>query len=326
MAREYRTDRQRPAPNPFLVNQSYDDFEEFVADARGWQVETALLDRGGFQADLVQYVDPDGGFYVVRTRMDARVRQVGEPPRGKRTFCIPADADLQMDWRRQQVGGSNVMVFPAGGELDAAIRPGFDMFIVSVEEEAFARAIEVVHGATPASFMDEVHHGDPAVIGLLRRRLVDFTRQFAARPCYRQITAELDDILIDVAHTLSPHSPRRRVAGRMRRRAATRRVIEYLDHHAAEVPTISRLCRIAGVSDRTLEIGFKEIFGIGPKAYVNAIRLNGLRGRLRSADSATTLIADAANEWGFWHMGQLAADYRRMFGELPSETLSAPGA
>jgi len=326
MAREYRHDRQRPAPNTFLVNKSYDDFEEYVADARGWQVETSLLDRGGFQADLVQYVDPDGAFHVVRTRIDARIRQVGEPPRGKRTFCVPAEPDLHMDWRRKQVGGNDLLVFPDGGELDVAIQPGFDMFIVSVEEEAFTRAIEAVHGAVPAAVVDEVHHGDSATMGLLRRRLVDFTRQFVNRPCDQRITAELDDILIDVARTLSPNSARRHIAGRLKRRAAARRVIEYLDQHAAEVPPLSRLCQVGGVSDRTLEIGFKEIFGIGPKAYVNAIRLNGLRGRLRKADSVTTLIADAANEWGFWHMGQLATDYRRMFGELPSETLAGPGS
>jgi AraC-like DNA-binding protein len=32
-------------------------------------------------------------------------------------------------------------------------------------------------------------------------------------------------------------------------------------------------------------------------------------------------ITEAAAEWGFWHMGKFAADYRRQFGELPSETL-----
>jgi AraC family ethanolamine operon transcriptional activator len=33
------------------------------------------------------------------------------------------------------------------------------------------------------------------------------------------------------------------------------------------------------------------------------------------------LINEIANRWGFWHMSQFAADYRRFFGELPSETL-----
>jgi AraC family ethanolamine operon transcriptional activator len=36
-------------------------------------------------------------------------------------------------------------------------------------------------------------------------------------------------------------------------------------------------------------------------------------------------VVDVANRWGFWHMGQLAADYRRQFGELPSETLRRRG-
>jgi len=32
-----------------------------------------------------------------------------------------------------------------------------------------------------------------------------------------------------------------------------------------------------------------------------------------------------ANAWGFWHMGQFARDYRRLFGELPSDTLRCSG-
>jgi len=29
-----------------------------------------------------------------------------------------------------------------------------------------------------------------------------------------------------------------------------------------------------------------------------------------------------ANRHGFWHMGQFAKDYKNLFGELPSQTLS----
>ena len=34
-----------------------------------------------------------------------------------------------------------------------------------------------------------------------------------------------------------------------------------------------------------------------------------------------TSVTDAANRWGFWHMGDFAMNYRRMFDELPSDTL-----
>jgi AraC family ethanolamine operon transcriptional activator len=32
-------------------------------------------------------------------------------------------------------------------------------------------------------------------------------------------------------------------------------------------------------------------------------------------------IIELAGIHGFWHMGQFAADYRRIYGELPSDTL-----
>ena len=57
-----------------------------------------------------------------------------------------------------------------------------------------------------------------------------------------------------------------------------------------------------------------------PKAYLQAQRLHGVRRELRVADTET-VIADVAGRWGFWHMGQFAADYRRTFDQLPSETL-----
>jgi len=64
-----------------------------------------------------------------------------------------------------------------------------------------------------------------------------------------------------------------------------------------------------------------ERFGVPPKAYLHAIRLNGARRELWHADPQKDKIADVVNHWGFWHMGKFARDYRRHFDELPSHTL-----
>jgi AraC family ethanolamine operon transcriptional activator len=90
--------------------------------------------------------------------------------------------------------------------------------------------------------------------------------------------------------------------------------------HPDEHLTVQDLCRVTGVSIRTLEYVFLERFGVSPKEYLKAHRLNGVRRELRRAHAAAIRISDVANRWGFWHMGQFAADYRRLFGELPSET------
>jgi AraC family ethanolamine operon transcriptional activator len=89
--------------------------------------------------------------------------------------------------------------------------------------------------------------------------------------------------------------------------------------NAKHIQSVTNLSQESGASIRTLRRGFQERFGVSPKAYLLAQRLIGARRALRSA-SQRTLVTDVANNWGFWHLGQFAADYRRQFGELPSET------
>jgi AraC family ethanolamine operon transcriptional activator len=50
-------------------------------------------------------------------------------------------------------------------------------------------------------------------------------------------------------------------------------------------------------------------------------RLNHVRRRLCDPDSTST-VSQIANDWGFYHLGKFAQDYRHLFGERPSVTLS----
>jgi AraC family ethanolamine operon transcriptional activator len=79
---------------------------------------------------------------------------------------------------------------------------------------------------------------------------------------------------------------------------------------------------MVGVSRRTLEYAFQERFGLSPKAYMLARRLGEVRAELRQDDGELS-ITRIANQWGFDHLSRFAAFYRRQFGELPSETISA---
>lgn len=101
---------------------------------------------------------------------------------------------------------------------------------------------------------------------------------------------------------------------------ALRRIEDYLEEFPNNPHTVRDLCRVANVSERTLQYAFRERFGMPPKSLLLALRLNGMRRELKSADPLSSTITDLAARWGFWHMSQFAADYRRFFGELPSET------
>ena len=96
--------------------------------------------------------------------------------------------------------------------------------------------------------------------------------------------------------------------------------MEFIEEQADCAPTIKDICRASGASYRTLNYAFLDRFGVAPKQYLQAVRLDGVRKDLRR-DEPDVTVSNIANNWGFWHMGQFAADYKRQFGELPSETL-----
>ncbi len=105
-----------------------------------------------------------------------------------------------------------------------------------------------------------------------------------------------------------------------------RQILDRARDHLAEFPdralTVRELCRVTGASERTLHKAFSETFGLGTKAYLSARRLNGVHRDLRRAEPRHGAVSDVANRWGFWHLGQFAADYRKLFGQRPSETLA----
>jgi AraC family ethanolamine operon transcriptional activator len=103
-----------------------------------------------------------------------------------------------------------------------------------------------------------------------------------------------------------------------------RRACEVIDAKLACGLTMSRLCSIIGTSRRTLENIFIEAFGVSPYQYVRTLRLNAIRRELLSENNAGVSIGDIAARWGVWHFSRFAADYRDMFGKLPSQERIGP--
>jgi AraC-like DNA-binding protein len=116
---------------------------------------------------------------------------------------------------------------------------------------------------------------------------------------------------------------RRRVAGD----AAVRRVIAYMEAHLTERLTSATLCRAARAPERTLEHLFRLRLGIPPTRYVAVLRLRAVRRALRlAAPGRDTTVAAIARAAGVRHLGRFSGAYLRMFGESPTDTLTATRA
>jgi len=132
---------------------------------------------------------------------------------------------------------------------------------------------------------------------------------------------ELVEALLETLHTSEPVTHSRRD----RTRQVYSQIIRTVESHLLSVPnerlSVTDLCQLSGVSERTLQYAFQEIMGMTPMAYLKRLRLHRVRETLCSSPQRSTRITLVAQEWGFWHFGEFSRDYRNCFGESPSRTL-----
>jgi len=93
---------------------------------------------------------------------------------------------------------------------------------------------------------------------------------------------------------------------------------EILRSHLEQPPCQVDLARQVGVSDRTLQKGFKAVFGMTPFAYLTRQRMNQAEQLLRQSDQT---VAEVANLVGYANPAQFAAAFKRQFGVSPRECL-----
>jgi AraC-like DNA-binding protein len=84
--------------------------------------------------------------------------------------------------------------------------------------------------------------------------------------------------------------------------------------------TLRALADVAGVSPRTLQRQFHACFGQSPQAVLRDTGFSRARQELLQG-GADNRVMDIALRCGFAHLGRFAVDYRRRFGETPSQTL-----
>lgn len=101
---------------------------------------------------------------------------------------------------------------------------------------------------------------------------------------------------------------------------SVRRVEEYLVAHCDQPVTPESLAALAGVSVRSLFLGFQRYRGTSPMRLLRELRMQRVRQELLQAPEQAR-VTDIALRWGFCHLGRFSQEYREAYGESPSETL-----
>ena len=281
--------------------------EHIASDARIFPLERELR-------WIVRRTDLDGLWLLHVREFEARIRHIAMQPhrmqiywelpwdaaRGPLTLrrCPPQDEDV---WRT------------VGRTVWAAISlPMEEMHTLSEIAGEDLSAPDIAQLVTPtlrcSDQFTELHHqilqhqSEPAVQPEVQRAL-------RMQMIHRLIECIVTGDIQPASLTLRNH------ADIMRR--FHRYVVEQGEDRPVYVP---ELCQAISVPERTLRYCCEQKLGMSPRAYLTLRRLTLVRrALLRGAAS----VADAARQYGFWHVGRFAQAYRAQFGELPSTTIKA---
>jgi len=307
----------------FYISADFDNYELFESSATKWNLDFKLISRDNFSAHLTLFTNDY--FQIGRTSIQGTMEQNGLCPEGFRSIAIPYLNSSRFCWFNRNANTDNLLLFPEDGVIDSVSYNGFDVIVISIREDIIYDTIEdlglsnleeLFNGVEQYLHQEEQFHKR---IIYLSNQFFKFIKSFSKDSLHHQVTLEnkIHQIVHNTLIYLNSCRTNSKNYQERKRDHALSLVVDYIQNHLEDAIRIDQLCRNANVSERTLDYAFKEKYHVSPVEYIKAIKLNEVKKELLQSNEQ--LISSVAAKYGFWHMGQFAADFRKRFGELPSE-------
>ena len=295
------------------------DPEELKAGARllSWDSEYVPL-GSGFETEVAAV--HAGPVQLIRVNFHAPSVAWGDAPPDTYVFALMRSGEGSARLGGEPLTRTNVGLIRPGQGYEFHTTAGAELMLVGLARERLravaAEAGEELEDRTSGSAFPvrgsdatrDLAAGWFARLQALRRSPMRIARPETARQLEERLLDEILDPLV-----LRPGPD-------LARRTAPRRAATFLRANWARRLRLADLCRVAACPERTLRQGFEELYGRAPIGYLRSIRLREARARLQSA-GADQRVGDIALSCGFSHFGNFSAEYRREFGETPSQTL-----
>lgn len=312
-----------------VCSHSTSDIDELASSVCGWDQRYDQLSPGRYHGNLTECWIDD--IQVIRERSNLCLHQMGYSWSGARVFGIPMVQSGAARFGTQVIEAAAPVTLGPGQELDYRTPPTLDVISIVLSAEKLSQLSLALDGFDLESVLGGSHclaSNAPRLMELRAllqalARVFEFAPELLAYPAVRKGLRHtlVTSLLEAFSHQDNRYEGNQRT---LQHKLIVERAKRYILESPQEPPTIAELCAMIGVSRRTLQTCFQEIMGTNPVHYLRAVRLNQVRRALRQSTTHKPKVQDIACTWGFWHLSSFTADYKRMFGELPSQTLHRP--
>jgi AraC-like DNA-binding protein len=277
---------------------------------------------------------PDG-LYIGLTEYGARATVEATPRRMDYWLLVPTRARMETAvHKRQYVSDPRrafLFSYPSMGPHRIAVEEGAARIMVVLTDASLRRQLAALLGAPIDSVFNPPLEFAPVVdltrgygrnIARLSRALLADLERGGAVARNAMALGSLEQFIINELLLSHWHNYSEAIHGRASAVGPRdlRRAIDYMEANLKSPVKLTDIVEASGVPGRTLMKHFEAFRGVSPMQYLRRARLEQVNQELRTGETRGT-ISDLAMSWGFTHMGRFSAEYRRHFGETPSETL-----
>lgn len=311
----------------FYMKSNFRDFNDMAEALHHWNLEIRQLEPGEINDTITQLQVNNINFGCAQ--FTGKTHQIGQIPPG-RTFAFHRGEESKLLWRKKNVPHDSLMIFPMDSELDVVTKGKFNApHTLSVSEDVLTARLSKsekeiyrkIVSAQDLVLVDTVEMENFQAIFDKYFESVEENPELIHMENF-QVCLE-EEMLSALIATLFSKQDAEKAYVPSKSNPIWEKLENYMETHKYKAIRVSELSQMLEISERSLYRLFIERFDISPKAYLNKLRLNGVRLDITKSSNDETKISHIANKWGFWHMGQFAADYKQLFGELPSKTLES---
>lgn len=304
-------------PGEDIYLSSSSDVIEQASVIWQWNQEYSQLSRGHFSGVGLIVKSPEVDF--VFERMNKSTYQTGVVPVGHVGLGIALAGDNAMSICGSSTKPGDVILLSghSGYEFHSADNMEFLLSHIPQQSAMYAYlknelGLNVDRGP---GVIGNVGTYNTAKLRAILNSTVAETQDSQLSP--NRLLDEFSDSLFEIA----THKTSWNDTDYMRTHAHYWDVLKKIFHEAtrdsSEVTSINDLITRLHISRGKMQAVVKTTIGMKASEFLRAIRLNKVLRDISLHESVT----DSATRWGFCHFGHFAREYKKLFGELPSETL-----
>lgn len=281
--------------------------------------------RDGFRYSQTRY---DLGLVQIDTLHNTLTADLIGEPIGSVILCRITDQTLELDV------GNGPEVF-GRGDLLLAMHPdrGYRSRMRGVSEQVVSADLallrQVADDATVDRLLTDGAFGHHIPVGAARswQHVVDYVATaIQTDTALATSSLVLDSIRRLIASTLLTTTVAPAATTIADRQDSTpanlRRAVAFIESNPDLDIGLNDIARAAYVTPRAVQLAFRKYLNTTPLAYLRRVRLDAAHHALQTADpDAGDTVTAIAAAWGFANSGRFAAQYRRAYGVLPSQTL-----